>query len=145
MEFISHDKEVGFDLIPAEAIDDIGVNGIIERVRSRVGDGPVYLTLDIDVLDPAFAPGTGTPEAGGFTVRELKRILRGFNGLNIIGADLVEVAPAYDVTAETTSIIAADLINDFVALLVGKPDPDAPPVVQTQQEYGVSPQARFSF
>jgi agmatinase len=81
-----------------------------------VGDLPVYLSIDIDVLDPAYAPGTGTPESGGLTSRELLRVLRGLTGLNLVGADVVEVAPAYD-HAEITSIAAATVIFDILALL----------------------------
>ena len=82
----------------------------------RVGDLPVYLSVDIDVLDPSFAPGTGTPEAGGLSSRELLRVLRGLTSINLIGADLVEVAPAYD-HAEITSIAAATVIFDMITLL----------------------------
>jgi len=87
-----------------------------------VGDAPVYLSLDIDVIDPGLAPATGTPEAGGWTSREVKRILRGLAGLNFVGADIVEVAPAYD-NAEITGILAADLVHDFLSLFLS----DAPP------------------
>jgi agmatinase len=76
----------------------------------------VYLSIDIDVLDPAFAPGTGTPEAGGLSNRELLRVLRGLTQINLIGGDLVEVAPAYD-HAEITSIAAATVIFDLITLL----------------------------
>ncbi|KZT36956.1 Arginase/deacetylase [Sistotremastrum suecicum HHB10207 ss-3] len=113
---LRHDESVGFELLPTEIIDDIGVDGIVERLRARVGDRPVYLSVDIDVIDPGLAPATGTPEAGGWTTREVKRTLRGLKGLNIVGADLVEVAPAYD-HADITSIVAADLVHDFLALM----------------------------
>jgi agmatinase len=83
--------------IEVDDIDQWGVEGIAERIMARVGtEIPVYLSIDIDVLDVAFAPATGTPEAGGWSTRELIRILRGIEGLNVVGADLVEVAPAYD-------------------------------------------------
>jgi agmatinase len=77
----------------------------------------VYLSIDIDVLDPAFAPGTGTPESGGLTARELLRMLRKMTGLNIVGADVVEVAPAYD-HAEITCVAAATVVFDIVSLMV---------------------------
>ncbi|WP_207549315.1 arginase family protein, partial [Mycobacteroides chelonae] len=93
-----------------------GVTEVVEKLRQRVGNRPVYVSVDIDVLDPAHAPGTGTPEAGGITSRELLEILRGFRGLNIIGADVVEVAPAYD-HAEITGIAAAHVAYDLVSLL----------------------------
>ena len=75
-------------------------------MRARLGDRPVYVSVDIDVLDPAHAPGTGTPEAGGMTSRELLAVLRGLAGLDVVSADIVEVAPAYD-HAEITGIAAA--------------------------------------
>ncbi len=74
-------------------IDRIGIDGVIERIRTRVGEHPVYVSIDIDVLDPAFAPGTGTPEIGGMTSRELVAVLRAMRGMRIVGADVVEVAP----------------------------------------------------
>ncbi len=77
----------------------------------------MYLSIDIDVLDPAFAPGTGTPESGGLTSRELLKMLRKMSGLNIVGADVVEVAPAYD-HAEITSVAAATVVFDIVSLMV---------------------------
>jgi agmatinase len=78
----------------------------VERIAQRVGDRPVYVSIDIDVLDPAHAPGTGTPEAGGLTSRELLAALRSFARLNLVGADVVEVAPAYD-HAQITGIARA--------------------------------------
>ena len=85
-------------------------------MSSRVGDRPVYVSIDIDVLDPAHAPGTGTPEPGGLTSRELQLILRGMQGLNMVGADVVEVAPAYD-HAELTTIAAANMVYELLGLL----------------------------
>ncbi|KAK2461465.1 hypothetical protein APHAL10511_005928 [Amanita phalloides] len=117
---LANDKAVGFQVITTDDIDDLGVGEIIHRIRRRVGNGPVYLSLDIDVIDPGLAPGTGTPEAGGWTTRELKRILRGLVGLNFVGADIVEVAPAYD-HADITGIAAADLVHDFLSLFVANP------------------------
>ncbi|KAI8310460.1 putative agmatinase 2 [Colletotrichum sp. SAR11_59] len=122
---ITHDYEidrdvVGFTIIEAYEIDDIGMNGIIEKVKKAVGDTPVYLSIDIDVLDPSIAPATGTPESGGWTTRELKRFLKGLEGLNMVGADVVEVSPPYDTVAETTSVAAADLIVDILAGMTKK-------------------------
>jgi agmatinase len=79
-----HDGAVGFEIISAEDIDDYGITEVIRAIRERVGDTPVYLSLDIDVIDPALAPATGTPEIGGWTTREMKRILRGLSGLNFV-------------------------------------------------------------
>ncbi|KAH7923914.1 Arginase/deacetylase [Leucogyrophana mollusca] len=95
-ELIEHDEAVGFDLIMADDIDDFGTDGLIKQIRERVGNSPVYLSFDIDTIDPGQAPATGTPEPAGWTSRETKRILRGLAGLNFVGADIVEVAPAYD-------------------------------------------------
>ncbi|MET0704003.1 MAG: agmatinase, partial [Mycobacterium sp.] len=91
------DSEVlGFQVIRSDDYEFDGVASIVERMRTRLDGGPVYVSVDIDVLDPAHAPGTGTPEAGGMTSRELLNTLRGLVGLNVVGADIVEVAPAYD-------------------------------------------------
>ncbi len=93
-----------------------GVEHVVQRIRERVGQHPLYLSIDIDVLDPAHAPGTGTPEIAGMTTREMVGVLRGLAGLNIVSADVVEVAPAYD-HAELTSLAAAtvafELMNIF--------------------------------
>lgn len=100
------DKELGFAIVSSDDVGDMGTRGVIERIHSRVGDRPVYVSVDIDVLDPAFAPGTGTPEAGGIISRELLQVIRGFADLNVVGADIVEVAPAYD-HADITGVAAA--------------------------------------
>jgi agmatinase len=113
---LDDDKRFGFRTIRASDIDIIGAAGAIDAITERAVGLPVYLSIDIDVLDPSFAPGTGTPEMGGLTSRELLRVLRGLTSLNLVGADVVEVAPAYD-HAEITSIAAATLIFDIVALL----------------------------
>ncbi|ORY91886.1 arginase [Syncephalastrum racemosum] len=115
------DYEVGFDIIEARDIDVIGTQGIIDRIRAAVGDNYVYLSIDIDTLDPAFAPATGTPETGGWTSRELRQIIRGLEGLNLVGADLVEVAPAYDTNAQITALAAADILYEVLSLMVRKP------------------------
>jgi len=87
----------------------------VVRVRERVGDAPVYVSIDIDALDPAFAPGTGTPEAGGMTSRELLGILRGFGGLDLVGADVVEVSPPYD-HADITAVAASHIVYELISL-----------------------------
>ncbi len=114
------DHEFGFQIIRSTDIDEIGVAAAIQKIRDRLGDTPVYLSVDIDVLDPAFAPGTGTPEMGGLHSRELLRLIRGLNGINIVGADVVEVAPAYD-HADITSLAAATLVFDMMGLMVNGP------------------------
>ncbi|KAJ7108788.1 hypothetical protein C8R44DRAFT_834142 [Mycena epipterygia] len=113
---VEHDEAVGFAVISTEDIDDYGIQNVIKKIRDRVGTGPVYLSLDIDVIDPGMAPATGTPEAGGWTTREVKRIIRGLAGLNFVGCDIVEVAPAYD-QAEITSRAAAGIVGDFLQML----------------------------
>ena len=85
-------------------------------MRRRLGDRPVYVSVDIDVLDPAHAPGTGTPEAGGMTSRELLGILRGLAGLNVVSADIVEVSPSYD-HAEITGIAAAHVGYELLSVM----------------------------
>ncbi len=113
---LEDDRELGFAVVPSTEVDGLGVAGIVERIRARVGERPVYLSIDIDVLDPAFAPGTGTPEAGGMTSRELLAVLRGLAGLDIVGADVVEVAPAYD-HAEITGIAAAHTAYELLSAM----------------------------
>ena len=110
------DQELGFHIVPSVEIDDLGALGIVERIRERVGERPVYLSVDIDVLDPAFAPGTGTPESGGMTSRELLAVLRGFAELNLVGADVVEVSPVYD-HAEITGIAASHVVYEMLSAL----------------------------
>jgi len=114
------DAELGFQVVSAPEVDQIGVSGVVERIRRRVGERPVYVSVDIDVLDPGLAPGTGTPEAGGLTSRELLTMLRTFASLNLVGADVVEVSPAYD-HAQVTGIAAAHVSYELLsALAVGK-------------------------
>ena len=91
----------GMSVIHAEEVQALGTDAIVQRARAIAGDGPVYLSFDIDSLDPAFAPGTGTPEIGGLTTREVQAILCGLAGLNFVGGDVVEVAPQYDATTNT--------------------------------------------
>ncbi|MGY1813342.1 agmatinase [Blastococcus sp. SYSU D00820] len=114
------DAELGFQVVPARDMEDLGTRGVIERVLDRVGDRPVYVSVDIDVLDPAFAPGTGTPESGGLLSRELLAVLRAFAGTNLVGADVVEVAPAYD-HAEITGIAAAHVGYELLSAMACRP------------------------
>lgn len=110
------DEALGFTVVHCRDVDRIGIDGVIERIRTRVGEHPVYVSIDIDVLDPAFAPGTGTPEIGGMTSRELVAVLRAMRGLRIVGADVVEVAPAYD-NGEVTAVAGANLAYELVSLM----------------------------
>jgi agmatinase len=113
---LAQDANVGFQLITATEADGLGVAGMSERIVERVGDRPAYVSVDIDVLDPAHAPGTGTPEAGGLTSRELLGVLRTFTALRLIGADIVEVAPSYD-HAQITGIAAAHVGYELLSAL----------------------------
>jgi agmatinase len=119
---LTEDKALGFAIVSTADVARRGVDEAIDRVRTRVGRRPVYLSVDIDVLDPAHAPGTGTPEPGGLTTRELQFILRGLADLNLVGADIVEVAPAYD-HAELTALAAANVAYEFLALFAGPARP----------------------
>lgn len=115
------DSSQGFLRISADDIDDLGTSGIIAAILSRIGtEVPVYLSLDIDVLDPGLCPGTGTPEPGGWTSREVIRILRGLENLNVVGADIVEVAPAYDGVGEQTALVAAQVAYEILTSWVGR-------------------------
>jgi agmatinase len=113
---LTDDANMGFLQISTTDVANGGAAAAVARVLERVGDAPVYISVDIDVLDPAHAPGTGTPEAGGLTSRELLAMLRGLDAVSIVGGDVVEVAPAYD-RAEITAIAAAHVAYDLVTLL----------------------------
>ena len=113
---LSEDKDLGFKIVHATELDEIGVDGVIKAMLNRVAGRTVYVSIDIDVLDPAFAPGTGTPESGGFTSRELLRIIRALDQVNLIGADIVEVAPAYD-HAQITGIAAAHVAYELITMM----------------------------
>jgi agmatinase len=107
--------ELGYHMVTGEQFWELGVEGTLARVHEVVR-GPAYLSLDIDVADPAYAPGTGTPEVGGLTSRQLITLVRGLAGLDLVGMDLVEVAPPYD-HGEVTSLLAANLVYEFLSLL----------------------------
>jgi agmatinase len=110
------DGQLGFHVISSIDIQDHGLAAALTRLGGRVGDTPIYVSIDIDVLDPAHAPGTGTPEAGGLTSRELLAFVRSFANVNLIGADIVEVAPAYD-HAEVTGIAAAHVAYELLSAM----------------------------
>lgn len=114
---------LGFQIIRADDYQTDGVKGAVNRMRRRQGDGPVYVSVDIDVLDPSHAPGTGTPEAGGMTSRELLGVLRGLAGLSIVSADIVEVSPPYD-HAEITGIAAAHVGYELLSVMALERSPD---------------------
>ncbi|KIM44369.1 hypothetical protein M413DRAFT_17517 [Hebeloma cylindrosporum] len=119
-EDYENDDNMGFKRVEAREIDSIGTAGIIKKIRDTVGNGPVYLSIDIDTIDPAFAPATGTPETGGWSTREFRTILRGLDGLKIVSADIVEVAPAYDTNAELTTIVLFEVLSIMTKTPLGK-------------------------
>ncbi|MDH3671102.1 MAG: agmatinase [Gammaproteobacteria bacterium] len=121
---LKQDEELGFKVVHCDDFETEGIQGVVKRIRDRVGDNPLYLSIDIDVLDPAHAPGTGTPEIAGMTTRELVNVLRGLSGLSIVSADVVEVAPAYD-HAEITSLAAATLVYELINMFACRKE--APP------------------
>jgi agmatinase len=109
-------ERLGFHTIHCVEIEELGVAATVARMRERLGSTPVYVSIDIDVLDPAHAPATGTPEAGGMTSRELLGVIRGLAGLRVVSADIVEVAPAYD-HAEITGIAAAHVAYELLSVM----------------------------
>jgi len=109
-------RALGLQLIPTEELLRRGVDEVLAEVRQRVGSGPVFLTFDIDFVDPGFAPGTGTPEVGGPSSRDALRLVRGLRGIELVGFDLVEVLPQYD-HGEVTSLLAGTLLHEFLALI----------------------------
>jgi agmatinase len=113
---LSDDTGMGFAQITTDDVATRGVAEVVGQVLARVGDAPLYVSVDIDVLDPAHAPGTGTPEAGGLSSRELLALLRGLEPASIVGADVVEVSPAYD-HAEITAVAAAHVLYELVTLM----------------------------
>lgn len=115
------DEMLGFSVVTTEYIEEFGVQAAIDRMRARIGEKPLYISIDIDVLDPSHAPGTGTPEAGGLTSRELLRAIRGLADLNIVGADVVEVAPAYD-HAQITAVAASHVVYELVTAIASRGD-----------------------
>lgn len=113
------DERLGFSIVSSVDVEEQGIEAAIERMLGRLGDRPVYVSIDIDVLDPAHAPGTGTPEAGGLTSREVLRMLRALGRSRIVGADVVEVSPAYD-HAQLTGIAASHVLYELVTLMAAQ-------------------------
>ncbi|OBA19132.1 Arginase/deacetylase [Metschnikowia bicuspidata var. bicuspidata NRRL YB-4993] len=113
-----HDEECGFNTITARDIDKMGTAGILSKLKETLGDIPVYISVDIDVLDPAYAPGTGTMEVGGWTTRELLTVIDGLEGLNVVGVDVVEVSPPFDTNSEVTSLAATAVMDSILGLLI---------------------------
>lgn len=113
------DDAQGWIRFATDDVDDLGADTIASQIVEHVGtETPVYLSIDIDVIDPGLAPGTGTPEPGGWSTRELIRILRGIEGLNVVGADVVEVSPAFDGSGETTALAGAQVAYEVLTSMV---------------------------
>ena len=112
---------MGFHILDAPWVNGNGIDAVIEATRKTIGDRPVYVTFDIDCLDPSYAPGTGTPVCGGLTSHQAIQILRGLQGINVIGMDIVEVAPAYDV-GEITALAASQLAMEMLYLYANRPE-----------------------
>lgn len=115
---LADDARFGFSIVEARDFDSRGCDEVTQTIRDRAGDAPVYVSIDIDVLDPAFAPGTGTPEMGGLSSRELLALVRALPREQILAADIVEVSPPYD-HAEMTSLAAATLTFELMSLMAG--------------------------
>ena len=115
----TNDEAMGFNVIHADWIHENGVDALLDQIKSIIGDEKTYLTFDIDCVDPAYAPGTGTPVCGGLSSAQALQILRNLRGLNLVGMDLVEVSPPYD-HADITSLLGAFLAYDMLALYAAR-------------------------
>ena len=134
---LSNDAALGFRTIHCQEFDEIDARGVIERIRNRIADRPLYLSIDIDVLDPAHAPGTGTPELGGMTSRELLTVVQGLSGANLVGGDVVEVSPPFD-HAEITSLAAATITYKLIGLVALSHSKSPSPVAAGEGRAGES-------
>ena len=115
-------RELGFDLVPTDEVRELGIPAVVERIRERVGDAKAYVSFDVDFVDPAYAPGTGTPEIGGYTSREAQEFVRGLAGIGIVGCDVVEVYPQYDGPGQVTSLLAANVAYELLSLVARRSD-----------------------
>ena len=109
-------RGLGFDMVTSVEIQETGIDALMERIHDRVGDAKAFVSFDIDFVDPAYAPGTGTPEVGGLSSSEALRVVRGLKGLNLIGFDLVEVLPQYD-PSQITALLASNIVYEFMSLI----------------------------
>ncbi len=109
-------KKLGFETMTSVEVQEMDLEMVIEKIQNRIKDAKAFVTFDIDFVDPAFAPGTGTPEVGGFSSAETLRLIRGLKGLNMVGFDVVEVIPAYD-PSQITSLLAANIAYEFISLI----------------------------
>lgn len=112
-------KDLGFKVVTAEEIKEIGFTKLLQKIHETVGNNKVFLTFDVDFVDPAYAPGTGTPEVGGFSSGEAVDLIRGVKDLNFVGFDVVEVLPSYD-PSEITALLAANIVYEFISILAYK-------------------------
>ena len=112
--------DAGMTVIHIEDVERMGIDGVVRKALEVVGDGPTYISFDVDGLDPAFAPGTGTPEIGGLTPREAQAILHGLKGIDVVGGDVVEIAPQYDPSTNTAHVGAQMLFEIFALLVLGR-------------------------
>ena len=117
---LKNDRELGFKTIHCDEFQTNTIDQIVKRIKDRIGNNPLYISIDIDVLDPAHSPGTGTPEVAGMTTREILNVLRGMAGSQLVSADVVEVAPAYD-HAELTSTAAATIVYELINIIARNP------------------------
>ncbi len=109
-------RDLGFTVLSTDELRDLGAAGYGELVRAKVGARPVFVSFDIDFLDPAFAPGTGTPEVGGFSTAEAIAFLRGLRGITLVGCDVVEVSPPYDGPGMVTALAGATVVYELLSL-----------------------------
>ena len=114
---IQASRDLGFQVFTGRQVHELGLDTVSSAVCERAGQGPCFLTFDIDFVDPAYAPATGTPEVGGFTGWESLQLVRGMKSLNIVAFDLVEVSPAYDTPAAITALLAANLVYEFISMI----------------------------
>ncbi|MFO0449134.1 MAG: arginase family protein, partial [Pseudomonadota bacterium] len=115
-------RDSGMRVIFIEEFTALGVPAVIAEARRVVGDGPVYVTFDVDGLDPAYTPGTGTPEIGGITTREAQQLLQGLMGIQVMGADVVEVSPPFDPSGNT-ALVGATMMYELLCLMAGGATP----------------------
>ena len=120
-EGLNYSHEKGMRVVEMDEFTDLGVEGVIAEARKVVGDAPTYISFDVDGIDPVYTPGTGTPEIGGITTVEALRLLRGLRGLNLVGGDVVEVAPPFDQTGNT-ALVGASLMFEILCLLAESVD-----------------------
>ena len=114
---IQMSRNFGFQVFTADEVRQAGLDAVVAAVKERAGDGPCFLTFDIDFVDPTYAPATGTPEVGGFSSWESQYLVRGLQGVNFVAFDLVEVSPPYDNAGSTTCLLAANLVYEFISLM----------------------------